>query len=83
MHIDKSGSKIHDKEYKELGVFHKGYAIAKDNRGAFHIDKRGVPLYKERYRWVEPFYNSFSFVCKHNGKKIIISENGEVIHNIR
>ena len=81
-HIDKVGCAIHDNNFQELGVFHKGYATAKDNRGAFHIDKKGETLYKERFRWVEPFYNGYAFVCKHNGEKLIINEQGDIIHEI-
>jgi len=65
-----------------LGVFHKGYATAKDNRGAFHINKKGEPLYKRRYQWIEPFYNGYALVCKHNGEKLIINEQGDIIHQI-
>ncbi len=81
--IDKNGILIHDKKYDELGVYHKGFAIAKDNRGAFHIDKNGFELYKERFRWVEPYYNGFAFVCKHNGEKLIMDQQGETIQQIQ
>ena len=82
-HIDKNGILIHDKKYDELGIFHKGFATAKDNQGAFHINKNGIELYEERYRWVEPFYNGSAFVCKHNGEKLIIDQQGEIIQQIQ
>ncbi|MBA7641311.1 hypothetical protein ES703_48988 [subsurface metagenome] len=81
-HINKEGSFIHNKTFLELGVFHKDYATAKDNSGAFHINKIGEPLYNARFRWVEPFYNGYAFACKHNGEKLIINEQGNIIHEI-
>ena len=81
-HIDKKGNLIHHHNYEELGVFHKGFATARDSCGAFHIDKYGKPLYETRYQWVEPFYNGFALVCRQNGEKLIINENGDFIHQI-
>ena len=81
-YIDKSGTLLHQKRFNELGVFHKGFATAKDNRGAFHLNKKGDQLYKDRYRWVEPFYNGYAFVCKKNEEKLIIDEQGQIIQEI-
>ncbi|TXT58947.1 MAG: hypothetical protein BAJALOKI2v1_280038 [Promethearchaeota archaeon] len=81
-HIDKNGNEINLKKFEELGIFHKGYAIAKDEKGYFHIDKSGEPLYIERYKWVEPFYNEQAFCCKKNGEKVIIDEKGLIIEKI-
>ncbi len=81
-HIDKEGYFINDKTFQELGVFHKGYAIVKDNRGAFHINKAGEPLYKQKYKWVEPFYNGFAFVCDNFNQKFIINEDGKIFHTV-
>lgn len=44
-HIDNQGKFINNKMYIDLGVFHKNYATAKDEKGWFHIDKLGLPLY--------------------------------------
>ena len=73
-HIDKHGDEIHGKEYIELDVFHKGYAIARDEEGFFHISKDGEPLYPMRYEWVEPFYNGKAFVRKYDGRLMVIDE---------
>ena len=81
-HIDKEGCFINDKNFQELGIFHKGYAIAKDSRGAFHINKAGEPLYNQRYKWVEPFYNGFAFVCDFFDQKLIINEDGKIIQTV-
>ena len=78
-HIDNKGKLINNKEYIDLGVFHKNYATAKDVNGWFHIDKSGSPLYKERYELIEPFYNGFALVTKENNKKQIINEEGKII----
>jgi len=77
-HIDMEGNYIYNKLYEELGVFHKGFAIAKDNQGYFHINKLGDPIYLERYKWVEPFYNGYSFASKFTGEKVIIDELGRI-----
>lgn len=82
VHINKKGERINQKEYFDLGVFHKGYATAKDLNGWHHIDLVGNPLYKERYLFVEPFYNGFSLVETFNNKKIIINEKGNKIIEI-
>ncbi len=76
-HIDKSGNLINKNEFKELGVYHKGFATARDSQGAFHVDKLGNQCYRERYQWVEPFYNSYAFVCDWNGEKCLINEKGQ------
>jgi len=81
-HIDKDGIYLHKKTFKELGVYHKGFAIAKENSGAFHINKTGEPLYNERYKWVEPFYNGFSFVCDFYDRKYVIDEGGNIVHSV-
>ncbi|TXT58698.1 MAG: hypothetical protein BAJALOKI1v1_1580007 [Promethearchaeota archaeon] len=81
-HIDKKGNQIQHTKFEELNVFHKGFAIAKDREGYFHINKKGAPLYNERYKWIEPFYNGQAFCCKMSGEKIIINEQGEVIQKI-
>ena len=81
-HIDINGKYLHDKIFEELGIFHKGFAIAKDNSGYFHINKKGNPLYKERFNWIEPFYNENSFACTFEGEKVVIDKSGTIIHSI-
>lgn len=78
-HIDKSGSFINDKEFLDLGVFHKNFATARDDNGWFHIDKKGYELYQARYLALEPYYNGFALASTINNKKIIIDEKGMVI----
>lgn len=82
MHINKNGEFIYNDKFEVLGVFHKGFAIAKDKDGFFHINKRGEPIYKERYKSVEPFYNDFSFSETFEGKLVIIDIKGKIIHKI-
>jgi ubiquinone/menaquinone biosynthesis C-methylase UbiE len=82
IHIDKLGKVFHESSFNELGIFHKRFATAKDHRGAFHIDKKGTPLYNERYKCVEPFYNGQAIVSKHNDELLIINEKGEKVHQI-
>lgn len=81
-HIDKQGKFISNKEFLDLGVYHKNFATAKDKKGWFHIDKLGIELYQERYLIIEPFYNGFALVTKCNANKQVINEKGEVILEI-
>ena len=78
-HIDINGNFINDKSFVDLGVFHKNYATARDEKGWFHIDKQGNELYPERYLLIEPFYNGQALVTGKDGMKSIIDEKGESI----
>jgi hypothetical protein len=75
-HIDREGNPINGKLFLDLGIFHKGFATAKDQKGWFHIDMQGNELYQERYLIIEPFYNGFALVTTHENNKIVIDENG-------
>ncbi len=79
MHVDGRGLPLNGKLFNDLGVFHKGFATAKDSRGWFHIDVQGNELYSERYLIAEPFYNGFALVTDFDGNKLIINEQGEMI----
>ena len=70
---------LNGKKFLDLGVYHKGFATAKDEKGWFHIDKSGNPVYAERYLIVEPFYNGFALVTDFLGNKMIINEKGEKV----
>jgi len=81
-HIDGKGRLLHGKYFSELDVYHKGYAIAKDEKGYFHINKSGKALYGERYIKLEPYYNSRAIVVDKYGVKRIISTEGEIVKKI-
>ncbi|RKZ75015.1 MAG: hypothetical protein DRQ57_08995 [Gammaproteobacteria bacterium] len=81
-HIDTHGKLRHKKYFLELDVYHKGYAIAKDERGYFHINKAGKALYNNRYLKLEPFYNGRAVAVDQYGVKLIISTEGETIQKI-
>lgn len=78
-HIDSKGNPINDLLFDDLGIFHKNFATAKDERGWFHIDKKGIELYSERYLMIEPFYNGFALVTQFDFSKKIIDESGQTI----
>lgn len=82
-HINFEGKFIHDSFFMELGVFHKGYAAARDKTGWFHIDKKGLPLYKERYAALEPFYNGRAFVKTFEDVLGYIDETGALLHHFK
>lgn len=75
-HILTNGKPLHEKTYLELGIYHKCYATARDERGWCHIDKCGLPLYANRYWAVEPFYNGLARVRDMNGNLLVINEQG-------
>jgi len=81
-HINESGKYIHNQWFLGLDVYHKGFARAKDHRGWFHVDLNGNPLYQERYKAVEPFYNGQAFVEDMEGNTLIINETGGVEQSI-
>lgn len=78
-HIDKHGNDLNGKLFTDLGVFHKSFATARDEKGWFHIDKKGNELYEERYLSIEAFYNGFALVENFDNKKLIIDETGKLI----
>ena len=81
-HINSEGNLLHGKYFLELDVYHKGYAIAKDERGYFHINKKGEPLYHNRYIHLEPFYNGRAIAVNQCGVRSIIAIDGITIKNI-
>ena len=74
-HIDIDGNLLHGKYFDELNIFHKGYAVAKDKNGYFHINKKGQELYALRYKKLEDFYNGQALATTFENNKIIISED--------
>jgi ubiquinone/menaquinone biosynthesis C-methylase UbiE len=78
-HIQTDGKKLYTKSFRSLDVFHKGYARAKDENGWHHINREGLSCYPQRYANVEPFYNGLSVVEDNQGRRLRISQNGELI----
>ena len=76
-HIDFNGEQLHKHFFNDLGVFHKGFAIALDEKGWTHIDTNGLPIYDQRYRFVEPFYNGWALVKDFDENIFHLSENGD------
>lgn len=58
---------------KDLGVYHNGYAAAKDEKGWFHVDKKGSAIYDERYAFIEPFYNDVAYALTLEGEKVWVN----------
>ncbi len=80
-HIYRDGCYVHNKWFEDLDVFHKGFARAKDKRGWCHIDVNGQPIYPERYKMIDSFYNGYACVENQYGARLIIDEHG-VTHTI-
>lgn len=81
-HIRNTGEYINESCFLDLGVFHKGFATARDEGGWHHIDFSGKELYKKRYLSIEPFYNGYALVTDFDLKKFIIDEGGKVVMGI-
>lgn len=81
-HIDCNDKDLNGKLFKDLGVFHKNFATARDEYGWFHIDKKGKELYTQRYLIIEPFYNGFALVEDFENRKLVIDEAGNKTHTL-
>ena len=82
-HIDTAGAILHGRWFLDLDVFHKNYARARDKQGWHHVDVHGQPLYHDRYRDVEPFYNGQARVEGFDGSLSVIAESGETLVKLR
>lgn len=78
-HIKSDGNFLNGKGFRDLGVFHKNIAPARDERGFFHSDVDGNPLYTGRYMIIEDFYNGFALVTNFDWTKKVINEKGETV----
>ena len=74
---------LHGRWFLDLDVFHKNYARARDEQGWHHVDIHGQPLYQDRYRNVEPFYNGQARVEGFDGSLSVIGEMGETLVELR
>ena len=82
-HIDQTGALSHGRWFLDLDVFHKNLARARDEQGWHHVDIKGQPLYQDRYRNVEPFYNGQARVEGTDGSLLVIGETGETLVELR
>ncbi len=82
-HIDYQGNFIHGQWFNDLDIFHKGFARAKNSEGWYHINRLGKPLYKERYAFIEAFYNGIARVETTNGMLLTISVDGKKVSELR
>ena len=82
-HLDAAGARLHDRWFRDLDVFHKGLARARDERGWTHVRRDGRPAYRQRFAMVEPFYNGQARVERVDGALEVIDETGETLHVLR
>ncbi len=82
-HIDASGNLPHGRWFQDLDVFHKRYARACDSDGWHHVNMSGDPLYRQRFKNVEPFYNGQARVEGFDGSLSVIDESGQTVLEIR
>ena len=80
-HLRTDGTYLHDEVWLELGVYHKGYATARDAKGWCHIGRDGKPIYEHRFQSLEPFYNGRAKALSHDGTHKVVTENG-TIHDL-
>jgi hypothetical protein len=79
-HISPNGSFLHHGEYLDLGAYHKGFALARDPLGWFHLDRKGVACYPRRYQQLEPFYNGLAYARKDDGTRVRVDSSGVEAH---
>ena len=82
-HMDASGGLVHGVWFEDLDVFHKGHARAADRAGWHHVNKRGEPLYRTRFKAVEPFYNGQARTVRSDGSLCVIDECGAELLELR
>ena len=82
-HIDRQGHLVHRRWFRDLDVFHKGYARARDKRGWCHVDRNGRAVYHQRFAMVEPFYNGQARVENSDGALLVIDEEGCIVNRLR
>ena len=82
-HINASGNLLHGRWFHDLDVFHKRFARACDSDGWHHVDMTGEPLYEDRFKNVEPFYNGQARVEGFNGSLSLIDESGQTLLELR
>ena len=78
-HIGPSGKLLHGEWFLDLDVYHKAFARARDEGGWHHVEIQGQPLYQDRYRNVEPFYNGQARVEGFDGSLSVVGESGETM----
>lgn len=81
-HVDPDGRHVHGQWFRDLDVFHKGYARARDRTGWFHVDSTGRPINPHRYAEVEPFYNGQARVLTHEGEYQVVDDQGSVLASV-
>ena len=64
-------------------MYHKAFARARDEGGWHHVENQGQPLYQDRYRNVEPFYNGQARAEGFDGSLSVIGESRETLLQIR
>lgn len=82
-HVDLDGQPIHGRWFRDLDVFHKGFARAQDAAGWHHIDQHGRPSSARRFAAVEPFYNGQARVERFDGGLEVIDERGLTLLELR
>ena len=82
-HIDADGQWIHGCWFRDLDVFHKGFARARDDDGWMHLRRCGTPAYARRFAAVEPFYNGQARVERFDGALEVIDESGATVVQLR
>lgn len=82
-HIDRNGALVHGRWFRDVDVYHKGFARARDEEGWMHVDHQGAPAYSARFAAVEPFYNGQARVERFDGSLAVIDEAGRTTAELR
>jgi hypothetical protein len=71
-----------DSEEDNFGNAVMEFWTAEDEKGWFHINFLGCPIYDQRYKMVEPFYNGLARVEEFEGKIKRIDITGNTVYDI-
>ena len=84
-HVDPHGQLLsgdaNARGWLDAGVFHKGTAVVRDDRGWFAVNRLvdEVLPHAKRFDQLEPFYNGHAFAVDFDGRHCVISEAGETL----
>ncbi len=82
-HLRVYGGLLHSAWFRDLDVFHKGWARARDENGWTHVDQEGQPANPRRFAMVEAFYNGQARVELFNGQLEVVNSAGQTVCVLR
>lgn len=76
---DTTGRIVIDPQYSSASRFENGYAKVEKNNKSFYIDAKGLPLFRDKFGYLEPLINNWLAFTDTSGLKGIIDPTGKVL----